>query len=86
MGAVQLRQALVTNAEYLAFMADGGYTRHELWHAEGWDWLAAQTQRAPLHWQPDPSHPDHEVCVELERLLHLHRNRQRVGLFTVRRR
>lgn len=56
-GAVQLRQALVTNAEYLAFMADGGYTRHELWHAEGWDWLAAQTQRAPLHWQPDPAQP-----------------------------
>jgi len=56
-GAVQLRQALVTNAEYLAFMADGGYTRHELWHAEGWDWLATQAQRAPLHWQPDPAQP-----------------------------
>ena len=52
-GPVQLRQALVTNDEYLAFMADGGYERHELWHAEGWDWVRTQAHKAPLYWQPD---------------------------------
>jgi ergothioneine biosynthesis protein EgtB len=33
----QLANRLVTQREYLAFMADGGYTRHELWLSEGWD-------------------------------------------------
>jgi len=49
----QLRQALVTNSEYLAFMADGGYERHEFWHAEGWDWVRALPHKAPLYWRPD---------------------------------
>lgn len=56
-GKLQLRQALVTNAEYLAFMADGGYQRHEFWHAEGWDWLKSLPQPAPMYWQPDPARP-----------------------------
>ena len=49
----QLRQALVTNSEYLAFMADGGYERHEFWHAEGWDWVRGLPHKAPLYWRPD---------------------------------
>ena len=49
---VQLRRALVTNAEYLAFMADGGYARPALWHAEGWDWVRTLPRPAPMHWQP----------------------------------
>lgn len=47
---VELRHALVTNAEYLAFIADGGYERPALWHAEGWDWVRALRLRAPMHW------------------------------------
>ena len=54
---VELRTALVTNAEYLAFMADGGYDRFEHWHAEGWDWIRAQPRRAPLYWVPHPDRP-----------------------------
>ncbi len=50
---VQLRRALVTNAEYLAFMADGGYSRPALWHAEGWDWVRTLSCKSPMHWQPD---------------------------------
>ena len=50
---VQLRQALVTNAEYLAFVADRGYDRAELWHAEGWDWIRTQSQPAPMYWRQD---------------------------------
>ncbi|MFN8642344.1 MAG: ergothioneine biosynthesis protein EgtB [Candidatus Binatia bacterium] len=41
-----------TNAEYAAFVADGGYRRAELWLSDGW--TAAQTQAwaAPLYWEP----------------------------------
>lgn len=49
-------------------MADGGYQRHELWHAEGWDWLAAQPQRAPLHWRADPARPGHWLHFTLQGL------------------
>ncbi len=46
-----LADRLVNNAEYAAFMADGGYQRPELWLAEGWDWLAAQAITQPLYWR-----------------------------------
>jgi formylglycine-generating enzyme required for sulfatase activity len=37
--AFRLARAAVTNAMYLAFMADGGYGRRSLWTAAGWSWL-----------------------------------------------
>ena len=43
----------VTNAEYLAFIADGGYRRPELWLSEGWDWVSAHEREAPLYWRRD---------------------------------
>lgn len=46
----QLRKTLVTNGEYLAFMADGGYRDFNLWHAEGWDFVQAGQVAAPLYW------------------------------------
>jgi ergothioneine biosynthesis protein EgtB len=45
----------VTGAEYLAFMEDSGYTRPELWLAEGWSTIREQGWQAPLYWQPDPA-------------------------------
>ena len=39
----------VTNAEYAAFIADGGYRRPELWLSEGWDWVNANGIAAPLY-------------------------------------
>jgi ergothioneine biosynthesis protein EgtB len=41
----------VTNAEYLQFVADGGYTRPALWLAEGWDAARALGWQAPLYWE-----------------------------------
>ncbi|WP_442588021.1 ergothioneine biosynthesis protein EgtB [Pedobacter sp. AW31-3R] len=41
---------LVTNAEYMEFIAAGGYTDFNLWHAEAWDWISANTVKAPLYW------------------------------------
>ncbi|MRW90055.1 ergothioneine biosynthesis protein EgtB [Duganella sp. FT80W] len=49
--ATQVRSALVTNAEYQAFILDGGYRRFEFWHAEGWDWLQHHSDRLPLYWR-----------------------------------
>ena len=44
---------LVTNGEYLAFIADGGYRRPEVWLSEGWAWVQAHAARAPLYWDVD---------------------------------
>jgi ergothioneine biosynthesis protein EgtB len=41
----------VTCGEYLAFMADGGYERPELWLSEGWDAVRSRGWRAPLYWE-----------------------------------
>ncbi len=66
-----LRDSLVSNAEYLAFMADGGYQRFELWHSEGWAWLQGLAHRAPLYWQPDPEHPGGWMHYTLQGLMPL---------------
>jgi len=47
----RLASRLVTNAEYLAFMADGGYMRPELWLSDAWDHVNAKGWTAPLYWE-----------------------------------
>lgn len=46
-----IRKSLVTNAEYLEFITDGGYENFNLWHSEGWDWVNETSINAPLYWQ-----------------------------------
>ena len=46
-----LASRLVTNAEFAAFVDDGGYRNPAHWLAEGWDWRVAQGLEAPLYWQ-----------------------------------
>lgn len=41
---------LVTNAEYLIFIADGGYKDFRYWHSEGWDWVNQNAVDSPLYW------------------------------------
>ena len=45
-----LANKLVTNAEYLEFIEDGGYGNFNLWHSEGWDWVGQNEITAPLYW------------------------------------
>jgi ergothioneine biosynthesis protein EgtB len=47
----ELASRLVTNGEYAAFIADGGYRRPELWLSLGWDTVAARGWSAPLYWE-----------------------------------
>ena len=41
----------VTNGEWLAFMADGGYSRPEFWLDAGWHTVRAERWQAPLYWE-----------------------------------
>ncbi|RKR07729.1 ergothioneine biosynthesis protein EgtB [Maribacter vaceletii] len=46
----QIANKLVTNKEYIAFIENGGYTNHNYWHAEGWDWVKNNNITSPLYW------------------------------------
>jgi iron(II)-dependent oxidoreductase len=41
----------VTNAEFAAFVEDGGYHRDDLWSQAGREWLAASGAEHPVYWQ-----------------------------------
>jgi ergothioneine biosynthesis protein EgtB len=47
----QLAARLVTNGEFQAFMADGGYDRPELWLSDGWNALKSHGWHSPLYWE-----------------------------------
>jgi ergothioneine biosynthesis protein EgtB len=42
---------LVTNGDWLKFMADGGYTAHDLWLSDGWAKVEAEGWDAPGTWR-----------------------------------
>jgi len=46
-----LADRLVTNAEWLEFMEEGGYRRPELWLSDGWAWVRDNAIQAPLYWR-----------------------------------
>jgi len=53
---VLLREAviarhLVTNGEWLEFIADGGYRAHDLWLSDGWAKVEAEGWQAPGYWR-----------------------------------
>jgi dimethylhistidine N-methyltransferase len=46
----RLADRLVTNGEWQAFMAAGGYRRAELWLSDGWALVQAEGWQAPGYW------------------------------------
>jgi ergothioneine biosynthesis protein EgtB len=46
----EIANRLVTNGEYMAFIADGGYDNFEYWLDEGWSWANQLEVKAPLYW------------------------------------
>ena len=51
--AFRISRTPVRNAEFLAFMQDGGYRDADWWDDDGRRWLAAAKVAAPWHWQTD---------------------------------
>ncbi len=43
----------VTQAEFAAFVDDGGYRRREWWSDEGWAWRESAGAEHPVYWQKD---------------------------------
>lgn len=71
----RLKDRLVTNGAWLAFMADGGYRTASLWLADGWATVNREGWRSPLYWEEHaggwhmmtldgliPVEPDAPVC------------------------
>jgi ergothioneine biosynthesis protein EgtB len=52
----------VTNAEYLEFMSDGGYSRPELWLSDGWSIVKRDNLEHPLYWLMETDYP-HEFSL-----------------------
>jgi ergothioneine biosynthesis protein EgtB len=50
-GPVHIARALVTNAQWLDFMRDGGYETPALWLSDGWTTAQAEGWTAPGHWR-----------------------------------
>ena len=47
----RLADRLVTAREWIEFIDDGGYDRHELWLSDGWHYGRSQNWNAPLYWR-----------------------------------
>ncbi len=47
----KLADRLVTNAEWLEFMGDGGYAHANLWLSDGWTTVKREGWTAPLYWE-----------------------------------
>lgn len=47
----RLADRLVTNAEWMDFIEDGGYTKPLLWLSEGWAKVLAEGWSHPLYWE-----------------------------------
>ena len=74
-----ISKTAVTNAEFAAFVEDGGYTRPELWSDEGWHWRRSAGADHPVYWQRESSgrwlRRDFDKWVELQdRLAVIHVN------------
>jgi ergothioneine biosynthesis protein EgtB len=50
-GPVGIARGLVTNAQWLAFIADGGYARPELWLSDAWATVQQEGWVAPGYWR-----------------------------------
>jgi iron(II)-dependent oxidoreductase len=49
----RMARAPVTNAEFAAFVEEGGYQRRQWWSSQGWVWRTKTQAPHPLYWQRD---------------------------------
>lgn len=69
-----IARAAVTQAEFAAFVDEGGYTRREFWSEDGWSWREAEGAAQPLYWRRvaggwQRRHFDRWVDLEPERAM-----------------
>ncbi|MDA3952690.1 MAG: ergothioneine biosynthesis protein EgtB, partial [Bacteroidales bacterium] len=50
LNGVQFSDMLITNKEYVSFIQDKAYNRHELWSSDGWAWVQQNGIKSPLYW------------------------------------
>ncbi|QZT38054.1 5-histidylcysteine sulfoxide synthase [Halosquirtibacter xylanolyticus] len=50
MESFQVSKYLCSNAEYLSFVLDHGYSNREYWSEEGWNWVQYDHGNAPRFW------------------------------------
>ncbi|MFB9053819.1 ergothioneine biosynthesis protein EgtB [Formosa undariae] len=46
----EIQNQLVTNGEYIEFIASGAYSDFNLWLDEGWTWVNTHKINAPMYW------------------------------------
>src|ERR1051325_972439 len=46
-----ISRTAVSNAEFAAFVAEGGYERRECWSDAGWQWRSRANAKHPVYWQ-----------------------------------
>lgn len=46
-----ISRTAVTNAQFAAFLDDGGYSRQELWCDDGWRWRQSVAAKHPVYWR-----------------------------------
>jgi len=51
LGAYQIASNLVSNGEFMDFIAADGYADFNLWHDEGWAWVQQHQIQAPEYWE-----------------------------------
>ncbi len=62
--AFAIRKTPITNAEFVPFIAAGGYSRREFWTDEDWDWIQREKITHPVHWIPNAE--SKSVCQQLD--------------------
>ncbi len=46
-----ISRTATSNAEFAAFVEDGGYRRREFWHDDGWRWRESVKAEHPVYWR-----------------------------------
>ncbi|MFP6626836.1 MAG: selenoneine synthase SenA [Deltaproteobacteria bacterium] len=52
--AFAIARAAVSEAEFAAFVDDGGYRQRRLWSPDGWSWRKSAAAENPVYWKSEP--------------------------------
>jgi iron(II)-dependent oxidoreductase len=52
----RIARAATVQQEFARFVEDSGYSRRELWSADGWAWREREQAQHPVYWRRDPEY------------------------------